>query len=106
MEDTNSLSTNTIDISRAHEIYFNKAKKYNYMRQIIDKYFEETKRDKLYKKPLNPESLSKNYRTIIPKISKQIELKELQTTRNSQERALNREAIGNKRRLKLQTINK
>lgn len=71
-EDANNISTNTIDVNRAHEIYFNKAKKYNYMRSIIDKYFEETKREKFYKKSPNPESLSKNYRTIIPKISKQI----------------------------------
>lgn len=44
----------TIDISREQnektekeeEIYFSKTKKYNYMKQIIDKYFEEGKRDK------------------------------------------------------------
>ena len=37
---------------KGQEIYFSRTKKYNYMKQVIDKYFEEAKIDK---KCLNPE---------------------------------------------------
>lgn len=60
----------TIDGNREHEIYFSRTKKYNYMKEIIDKYFEENKKDKHIAKKPNPEAFSKNFRTLIPKIHK------------------------------------
>ena len=32
--------SDTIEVDKDHEIYFNRNKKYNYMKKIIDKYFE------------------------------------------------------------------
>lgn len=43
-----------IDSVRGEDIYFNHAKKYNYMKQIIDKYFDDAKNEKNYH---NPEEL-------------------------------------------------
>lgn len=40
------------------------------MKEIIDKYFDENKKDKHIAKRVNPEiSLHKNFKTLIPKIN-------------------------------------
>ena len=38
-EEIRKRHSETIDQNRQHEIYFNRTKKYNYMKEIIDKYF-------------------------------------------------------------------
>jgi hypothetical protein len=47
------------------------------MKDIIDKYFDENKKDKHIAKRVNPEaSIHKNFKTLIPKINKTKEEKE------------------------------
>ena len=56
-----------------HEIFFSRAKKYNYMKEIIDKYFEETKGTKFYQRTNNPEDMrTKQYSTVIPRIGRSV----------------------------------
>jgi chromatin segregation and condensation protein Rec8/ScpA/Scc1 (kleisin family) len=70
-EENRKRHSETIDQYREHEIYFNRTKKYNYMKEIIDKYFEDNKKDKHIIKKINPESsLAKNFKTLVPKISR------------------------------------
>lgn len=38
-EDARKRNGDTLEVTKEHEIYFNRAKKYNYMKDIIDKYF-------------------------------------------------------------------
>ena len=38
-EEIRKRHSKTIDQNRQHELYFNRTKKYNYMKEIIDKYF-------------------------------------------------------------------
>lgn len=40
-----------VESDKVEEIYFSKTKKYNYMKQIIDKYFDDVKQDKSKQNP-------------------------------------------------------
>ncbi len=69
-EEWRKRHSETIEHGREHEIYFNRTKKYNYMKEIIDKYFEESKKDKHIVKRINPESSThKPFNTLVPKIN-------------------------------------
>jgi hypothetical protein len=72
------------------------------MKEIIDKYFEENKKDKHIIKRFNPESsIHKNLKTLVPKINKTKEEKQEENKNESHDDTLkNRHLLLNKRKNK------
>lgn len=101
-EERRKRHSETIGQNREHEIYFNRTKKYNYMKEIIDKYFEENKKDRHIVKRVNPESsINKKFATLVPKIHKPKEEKQEESKTETHEDTLkNRHPLLSKRKNK------